>query len=104
MNFFLLIGNKDLKKKKNENMIVEDKYFVSNYQERRNLISLSPSSKFILYILKQRGPLNQSDILRRTLLPKRTVAYSLKRLQENNFIRKYKDQKDKRISIFEILI
>lgn len=85
-------------------MIVEDKYSVSNYQERRNLISLSPSSKFILYILKQRGPLNQTEILKKTLLPKRTVAYSLKKLRENNFIRKYKDEKDKRISIFEVLV
>jgi len=85
-------------------MIVEDKYSVSNYQERRNLISLSPSSKFILYILKQRGPLNQTEILKKTLLPKRTVAYSLKKLRENNFIRRYKDEKDKRISIFEVLV
>jgi len=85
-------------------MIVEDKYNVSSYQERRNLYSLSPSSKFILYVLQQRGPLNQSDLLRKTLLPKRTLAYSLKKLQEYNFITKYKDKKDKRISIFEVLI
>ena len=85
-------------------MIVEDKYFVSNYDEKRNLISLSPSSKFILYILKQRGPLNQKDILKKTLLPKRTVAYSLKRLQNNSFIKKTKDNKDKRVSIYESLI
>ena len=85
-------------------MIVEDKYYVSNYEERMNLFSLSPSSKFILYILKQRGPLNQKDILKKTLLPKRTVAYSLKKLQTNNFIKKFKDKRDKRISIFEVLI
>jgi len=85
-------------------MIVEDKYFVSNYDEKRNLISLSPSSKFILYILKQRGPLNQKDILKKTLLPKRTVAYSLKKLQNNSFIKKTKDNKDKRVSIYESLI
>ena len=85
-------------------MIVEDKYFVSNYQERMTLFSLSPSSKFILYILKQKGPLNQKAILKKTLLPKRTVAYSLKKLQLNNFVKKSKDQKDKRVSIFELLI
>ena len=28
-------------------MIVEDKYYVSNYEERMNLFSLSPSSKFV---------------------------------------------------------
>lgn len=85
-------------------MIVEDKYYVSSYEEKMNLFSLSPSSKFILYILKQRGPLNQKEILKKTLLPKRTVAYSLKKLQINNFVKKSKDKKDKRVSIFELLI
>lgn len=85
-------------------MIVEDKYFISNYEERTNLYSLSPSSKFILYLLKQRGPLSQIDILKKSLLPKRTVAYALKKLLDNNFIRKFKDDNDKRVSIFEILI
>ncbi|MHA1527184.1 MAG: MarR family transcriptional regulator [Promethearchaeota archaeon] len=85
-------------------MIVEDKYYVSSYEERMNLFSLSPSSKFILYILKQIGPLNQKEILKKTLLPKRTVAYSLKKLQLNNFVKKSKDEKDKRVSIYELLI
>ena len=85
-------------------MIVEDKYFVSTYEEKTILYSLSPSSKFILYLLKQRGPLSQIEILKKSLLPKRTVAYALKKLQENNFIKKSKDNTDKRVSIFEILI
>lgn len=85
-------------------MIVEDKYSVSNSEEKTSLYSLSPSSKFILYLLKQRGPLNQTEILKKSLLPKRTVAYALKKLQENNFIKKSKDISDKRVSIFEILI
>ncbi|MFX1593641.1 MAG: MarR family transcriptional regulator [Promethearchaeota archaeon] len=85
-------------------MIVEDKYSVSNYEEMINLYSLSPSSKFILYLLKQRGPLSQIEILKKSLLPKRTVAYALKKLQENQFIKKFKDNSDKRVSIFEILI
>lgn len=85
-------------------MIVEDKYSVSSYEEKINLYSLSPSSKFILYILKQRGPLNQLQILKKSLLPKRTVAYALKKLQEYDFIQKFKDPFDKRISIFKIKI
>ena len=85
-------------------MIVEDKYVVSNYEEMNTLISLSPSSKFILYLLKQSGPLSKGVILNKSLLPKRTVAYALRILQEKNFIKKIKDTKDKRISIFEILI
>ena len=82
-------------------MIVEDRYFVSNYQEKKKLISLSPSGKFILYLLKQRGPLNRNEILNKTLLPKRTVAYALKMLQEENFVNKSKDKKDKRVSIYQ---
>lgn len=85
-------------------MIVEDRYHVLNYEEKNNLYSLSPSSKFILYLLKQRGPLNQTNILEKTLLPKRTVAYALKKLQDSNFIKKSKDLKDKRVSFFEVLI
>ncbi|MGQ4873473.1 MAG: MarR family transcriptional regulator [Promethearchaeia archaeon] len=85
-------------------MIVEDKYYVENYNKQRHLYNLSPSSKFILYILKQRGPLNQKEILRKTLLPKRTIAYALKKLQDLNFITKIKDDKDKRVSIFKVLI
>ncbi|MBY8981973.1 MAG: MarR family transcriptional regulator [Candidatus Lokiarchaeota archaeon] len=82
-------------------MIIEDKYYISDFKEKRELISLAPSSKFILYLLKQRGPLNRNDILSKTLLPKRTVAYALKILLDKNFIKKSKDKKDKRISIFE---
>lgn len=85
-------------------MIVKDIYHIPGYNDKRNLFSLSPSSKFILYLLKQRGPLNQTEILKKTLLPKQTIAYSLKRLQEKNFIKKIKDKKDKRKSIFEVLV
>ncbi len=85
-------------------MIVSDLYSVPDNISRRKLISLSPSSKFILYILKQRGPLKQKDILKKTLLPKRTVAYSLKKLQEEHFLRKFTDSHDKRIKIYEALI
>jgi DNA-binding MarR family transcriptional regulator len=85
-------------------MIVEDKYFVGDYEQKTNLFSLSPSSKFILYLLKQRGPLKQQEIIEKTLLPKRTTAYALKKLQEKNFIKKSKDIIDKRVSIFEITV
>lgn len=85
-------------------MIVEDKYFIANSEQKLDLFSLSPSSKFILYLLKQRGPLKQQEIIEKTLLPKRTAAYALKKLQEQNFIKKSKDLFDKRISVFEILV
>ncbi len=85
-------------------MIIEDKYYIANYEQKLALFSLSPSSKFILYLLKQRGKLTQQEIIEKTLLPKRTTAYALKKLQEKNFIKKTKDLIDKRVSIFEIIV
>jgi len=85
-------------------MIVQDKYVIAGYEQKVDLFSLSPSSKFILYLLKQRGPLKQHEIIEKTLLPKRTTAYALKKLQEKNFIKKSKDIIDKRVSIFEITV
>jgi phosphosulfolactate synthase len=85
-------------------MIVNDQYYVDNYDERERLISLSPSDKFILYLLKHKGPLKNRDLLYLTLLPKRTIAYSLKKLQDQNFVKKRIDKKDKRIRIYEAII
>ncbi|MFX0034880.1 MAG: MarR family transcriptional regulator [Candidatus Hermodarchaeota archaeon] len=70
----------------------------------QKLISLPPSSKFILYLLKRNGPLTQEEIMKRSLLPSRTVVYSLKKLYDLNFIRKNVDKRDKRIRFYEILI
>jgi DNA-binding MarR family transcriptional regulator len=75
-----------------------------DYDQKVDLFSLSPSSKFILYLLKQRGPLKQGEIIEKTLLPKRTTAYALKKLQEKNFVKKSKDLIDKRVSVFEIIV
>lgn len=85
-------------------MIVNDMYSLKDYSSHKRLISLPPSSKFILYLLKRKGPLNQRQIIKKSLLPKRTVVYSLKKLTEEEFIRKYADGNDKRIRFYEILI
>ncbi|MHA2006763.1 MAG: MarR family transcriptional regulator [Promethearchaeota archaeon] len=85
-------------------MIRSDTYALRDYSSRVRLNSLPPSCKFILYILKRTGPLNQQDIMKKSLLPKRTVVFSLKKLSEENFIKKFVDSKDKRVRIYEILI
>ena len=85
-------------------MIVNDLYSVDNYNCKTKLMSLSPSGKFILYVIKQRGPLQQKEILEKTLLPKRTVAYSLKKLLEEKFIAQFTDRRDKRVRIYESVI
>ena len=79
-------------------------YALRDYASRQRLNSLPPSSKFILYILKRTGPLSQKEIIKKSLLPKRTVVFSLRKLFEENFIRKFSDNKDKRIRFYEILI
>lgn len=85
-------------------MIVSNMYSLKDYSCLKKLISLPPSSKFILYLLKRNGPLTQKDIIRSSLLPKRTVVFSIKKLYEENFIRKFGDTRDKRIRFYEILI
>jgi DNA-binding MarR family transcriptional regulator len=85
-------------------MIRSEMYALRDYASRMRLNSLPPSSKFILYILKRTGPLSQQEIIKKSLLPKRTVVYSLRKLHEENFIRKYGDNKDKRVRFYEILI
>ncbi len=85
-------------------MIVNDMYSLKDYSSHKKLMSLPPSCKFILYLLKRKGPLNQQDLIKKSLLPKRTVVYSLKKLSEEEFIRKYADSVDKRIRFYEILI
>ncbi|MHA1986445.1 MAG: MarR family transcriptional regulator [Promethearchaeota archaeon] len=85
-------------------MIVNDMYSIKDYSTHKKLISLPPSSKFILYLLKRKGPLSQRQVIKQSLLPKRTVVYSLKKLAEQKFVRKYADGKDKRIRFYEILI
>ncbi|MHA2390712.1 MAG: MarR family transcriptional regulator [Promethearchaeota archaeon] len=85
-------------------MIGNGMYSIQDYSIHEKLLSLPPSSKFVLYLLKRVGPLTQKDIIKKTLLPKRTVVYSLKKLHEDNFVKKLTDCKDKRIRLYEILI
>jgi DNA-binding MarR family transcriptional regulator len=85
-------------------MIGNNIYSIHDYSSHEKLISLPPSGKFILYLLKRMGPLTQKDIIKTTLLPKRTVVYSLKKLYDDNFVKKLTDNKDKRLRLYEILI
>ena len=85
-------------------MIGNSIYSIQDYSSREKLLALPPSSKFVLYLLKRIGPLTQKDITKKTLLPKRTVVYSLKKLHDENFIKKLTNNKDKRLRYYEILI
>ncbi|MHA1309491.1 MAG: MarR family transcriptional regulator [Candidatus Helarchaeota archaeon] len=75
--------------------------FRNNY---RNLYSLPPSAKFVLYILNLKGTISRKELINQTLLSSRTIGHALKILLENGLIRKERlvkksrrDKIDKRI-------
>ncbi|MFX0021491.1 MAG: MarR family transcriptional regulator [Candidatus Hermodarchaeota archaeon] len=85
-------------------MISNEIYSIQDNSIQKKIRSLPPASKFVLYLLKKIGPLTQKEIIKKTLLPKRTVVYSLKKLYDDNFIKKVNYEKDKRVRFYEILI
>ncbi|MHA1231834.1 MAG: hypothetical protein ACTSRP_17475 [Candidatus Helarchaeota archaeon] len=75
--------------------------FGGNY---RQLYSLPPSAKFILYILNIKGSINRKELIEETMLSSRTVGHALKILLEYGYIRKERlvkksrrDKIDKRV-------
>ena len=62
--------------------------FSNQFSVRREIMKLPPSAKFILYLIKLRGPLNRKRIIEETLMPDRTVGFALKMLMDKNFIHK----------------
>lgn len=64
-----------------------DVYRAPFYQERE-IMRLPPSAKFILYLLKLKGPMNRKRIIKETLMPDRTVGFALKLLLDKNLISK----------------
>ncbi|MBD3230437.1 MAG: hypothetical protein GF329_19815 [Candidatus Lokiarchaeota archaeon] len=78
--------------------------------EFRDLYSLPPSAKFVLYILTQKGSVCRKDLIEQTLLSSRTVGHALKVLLDHGYIEKQKPKKknrkhkvDKRIVIYSIV-
>ncbi len=60
----------------------------SSFFQKREIMKLPPSAKFILYLLKFRGAMNRKRIIQETMMPDRTVGFALKLLLEKNLIRK----------------
>jgi DNA-binding transcriptional ArsR family regulator len=65
----------------------------NGFYQRRELFKLPPSAKFILFLLKLKGPLNRKRIIQETMMPDRTVGFALKKLLEKELIEKV-DLKD----------
>ncbi|MDD1776537.1 MAG: hypothetical protein LUQ65_00075, partial [Candidatus Helarchaeota archaeon] len=60
--------------------------FDSNFDNDRELLKLPPSAKFILYLLKQKGPMNRKRIIFETNMPDRTVGFAIRMLLKKGFI------------------
>ncbi|MDK2373166.1 MAG: phosphosulfolactate synthase [Candidatus Korarchaeota archaeon] len=55
-------------------------------KSRGSLTGGSPSEKFVLYVLKQFGPMSSSEIKRKTGLPSRTIYKALKNLKDKGLV------------------
>ncbi len=66
------------------------------------LLSMPPSSKLILKTLEYEGQLTQRDLVRKTMLPDRTVRLALRHLLERRYVRRRVSARDARQKIYEI--
>ena len=55
-------------------------------KSRDRVVGGSPSEKFVLYVLRQFGPMSSSEIKKRTGLPSRTIYKALKNLKEKGLV------------------
>jgi len=70
----------------------------------RELMNLPPSAKFILKILEYEGPQSQKNLIKKTMLPPRTVRHALKILIDKGIIReKIALTRDARQKIYSII-
>lgn len=58
------------------------------FNNEHEILKLGPSAKFILYLLKQKGPMNRKRIIFETMMPDRTVGFALRMLLQRNLIEK----------------
>jgi hypothetical protein len=66
----------------------ETEVYHTQFYQQRKLMKLPPSAKFILYLLKLKGPMNRKRIIQETLMPDRTVGFALKLLLNESLIEK----------------
>ncbi|MEM1558011.1 MAG: ATP-NAD kinase [Thermoproteota archaeon] len=67
-----------------------------------DISSLPPSAKLILKVLEYEGPLTQKDIVKKTMLPTRTVRHALAILVGNSFVKKKPLIRDSRQDLYYI--
>jgi len=60
---------------------------IKKVEQSKDILDLPPSAKFVLKVLEYEGTLSQTDIIRKTLLPPRTVRYALSLLLRKGLIK-----------------
>ena len=70
----------------------------------KELIKMPPSAKLVMKVLEYEGPLTQRDIVKKTLLPPRTVRYALSILLRKGIISKVTNLRDARQSLYYIKV
>ena len=76
-----------------------DKQSTSNF---RNNISGGPSVKFIYFIIKSLHPIDQTELMRISELPRRTIQASISELKRQGVIFEILDPNDARKKIYEL--
>jgi len=66
------------------------------------LFSMPPSSKLLLKILEYEGSMSQKELVKKTMLPDRTVRLAMSHLLEKGYVKKKVSIRDSRHKIYEI--
>ena len=66
------------------------------------LFSMPPSSKLLLKILEYEGSMSQKELVKKTLLPDRTVRLAMSHLLEKGYVKKKVSLRDSRQKIYLI--
>ena len=66
------------------------------------LFNMPPSSKLLLKILEYEGSMSQKELVKKTMLPDRTVRLAMSHLLEKGYVKKKVSIRDSRQKIYEI--
>ena len=66
------------------------------------LFNMPPSSKLLLKILEYEGSMSQKELVKKTMLPDRTVRLAMSHLLEKGYVKKKVSVRDSRQKIYEI--
>ena len=62
--------------------------YESPFNFQHEVMRLGPSAKFVMYLLRQKGPMSRKRIISETMMPDRTVGFALKVLLQKGLIEK----------------